>query len=122
MAHLGRLNMDASLTARQEEVAYMVGFGLSRKEVAAKLGVSYKTVDNEVQQVYARIGASKVTELTIFCFCRKFKIPISSLTVVVFLVCTLTVSDLKYCRARNGRVRTELLRNSGRRVRDDYVF
>ncbi len=122
MAHLGRLNMDASLTARQEEVAYMVGFGLSRKEVAAKLGVSYKTVDNEVQQVYARIGASKVTELTIFCFCRKFKIPISSLMVVVFLVCTLTVSDLKYCRARNGRVRTELLRNSGRRVRDDYVF
>lgn len=122
MAHLGRLNMDASLTARQEEVAYLVGFGLSRKEVAAKLGVSYKTVDNEVQQVYARIGASKVTELTIFCFCRKFKIPISSLMVVVFLVCTLTVSDLKYCRARNGRVRTELLRNSGRRVRDDYVF
>ena len=122
MAHLGRLNMDSSLTARQEEVAYMVGFGLSRKEVAAKLGVSYKTVDNEVQQVYARIGASKVTELTIFCFCRKFKIPISSLMVVVFLVCTLTVSDLKYCRARNGRVRTELLRNSGRRVRDDYVF
>lgn len=122
MAHLGRLNMDASLTARQEEVAYMVGFGLSRKEVAAKLGVSYKTVDNEVQQVYARIGASKVTELTIFCFCRKFKIPISSLMVVVFLVCTLTVSDLKCCRARNGRVRTELLRNSGRRVRDDYVF
>ena len=122
MAHLGRLNMDASLTARQEEVAYMVGFGLSRTEVAAKLGVSYKTVDNEVQQVYARIGASKVTELTIFCFCRKFKIPISSLMVVVFLVCTLTVSDLKYCRARNGRVRTELLRNSGRRVRDDYVF
>lgn len=122
MAHLGRLNMDASLTARQEEVAYMVGFGLSRKEVAAKLGVSYKTVDNEVQQVYARIGASKVTELTIFCFCRKFKIPISSLMVVVFLVCTLTVSDLKYCRARNGRLRTELLRNSGRRVRDDYVF
>lgn len=122
MAHLGRLNMDASLTARQEEVAYMVGFGLSRKEVAAKLGVSYKTVDNEVQQVYARIGASKVTELTIFCFCRKFKIPISSLMVVVFLVCTLIVSDLKYCRARNGRVRTELLRNSGRRVRDDYVF
>lgn len=122
MAHLGRLNMDASLTARQEEVAYMVGFGLSRKEVAAKLGVSYKTIDNEVQQVYARIGASKVTELTIFCFCRKFKIPISSLMVVVFLVCTLTVSDLKYCRARNGRVRTELLRNSGRRVRDDYVF
>lgn len=122
MAHLGRLNMEASLTARQEEVAYMVGFGLSRKEVAAKLGVSYKTVDNEVQQVYARIGASKVTELTIFCFCRKFKIPISSLMVVVFLVCTLTVSDLKYCRARNGRVRTELLRNSGRRVRDDYVF
>lgn len=122
MAHLGRLNIDASLTARQEEVAYMVGFGLSRKEVAAKLGVSYKTVDNEVQQVYARIGASKVTELTIFCFCRKFKIPISSLMVVVFLVCTLTVSDLKYCRARNGRVRTELLRNSGRRVRDDYVF
>ncbi|MBQ6799646.1 MAG: helix-turn-helix transcriptional regulator [Bacteroidaceae bacterium] len=114
--------MDASLTARQEEVAYMVGFGLSRKEVAAKLGVSYKTIDNEVQQVYARIGASKVTELTIFCFCRKFKIPISSLMVVVFLVCTLTVSDLKYCRARNGRVRTELLRNSGRRVRDDYVF
>lgn len=122
MAHLGRLRMEATLTARQEEVAYLVGFGLSRKEVAARLGVSYKTIDNEVQQIYARIGASKMTELTIFCFCRKFKIPISSLAISVFLVFTLTTSDMEYCRARNGRARTEVLRNNGRFVREDYVF
>lgn len=73
MAYLERLNLGALLTARQEQVANLVGFGLSRKEAADKLGISYKTVDNEVQQIYARIGATKMTELTIFLFLQEIQ-------------------------------------------------
>ena len=120
MAYLERLNLGAFLTARQEQVANLVGFGLSRKEAADKLGISYKTVDNEVQQIYARIGATKMTELTIFCFCRKFKIPVSSLLLVIFLVLALEPLGME-CRRCPSRCRTEVLR-SGRRVREDYVF
>lgn len=120
MAYLERLNLGALLTARQEQVANLVGFGLSRKEAANKLGISYKTVDNEVQQIYARIGATKMTELTIFCFCRKFKIPVSSLLLVLFLVLALEPLGME-CSRCPSRCRTEVLR-SGRRVREDYVF
>lgn len=122
MAHLGRLNVGATLTARQEEVAYLIGFGLSRKEAAARLRVSYKTIDNEVQQVYARIGANKMTELTIFCFCRRFKIPVSSLMLMTLLFYTVMTVDIDMRCSTSSRTRAEVLRNSGRRAREDYVY
>jgi HD-GYP domain-containing protein (c-di-GMP phosphodiesterase class II) len=46
----------AGLSEREIEVLRCVARGLSNKEIAAKLFISAKTVDNHLQHVYAKIG------------------------------------------------------------------
>jgi HD-GYP domain-containing protein (c-di-GMP phosphodiesterase class II) len=48
----------AGLTKREVEVLRLVAMGFANKEIAAQLGLSPKTVDNHVQNVYAKIGVS----------------------------------------------------------------
>lgn len=72
------MNIQARLTQREEEIAEVVGLGaISQKEAANILGISIKTIDNTLQAIKAKAGISKAAELTKFCFCRKFNIPLS---------------------------------------------
>lgn len=72
------MNIQVRLTQREEEIAEVVGLGaISQKEAANILGISIKTIDNTLQAVKAKAGISKAAELTKFCFCRKFNIPLS---------------------------------------------
>ena len=72
------MNIQAKLTKREEEIAEVVGLGaISQKEAANILGISIKTIDNTLQTIKAKAGISKAAELTKFCFCRKFNIPLS---------------------------------------------
>ncbi|WP_321517464.1 LuxR C-terminal-related transcriptional regulator [uncultured Bacteroides sp.] len=71
------MNIDAKLSEREIEIAEIIAFGKKQKEAADILHISKKTVDNTVQHIYKKIGISFVTELSVFCFCRKFGIPLS---------------------------------------------
>ena len=72
------MKIDVELSPREFEIADYVGFtGKSQKEVADDLGISIKTVNNTLQKVYDKAGINKATELTKFCFCRRFNIPLS---------------------------------------------
>lgn len=72
------MNIDAELTEREEEIAEVVGLGaISQKEAASLLGISIKTIDNTLQKIKEKAGINKAAELTKFCFCRKFHIPLS---------------------------------------------
>ena len=44
------------LTSREEEVLRLIGRGLSNKEIAAELGISYNTVVNHVRNTFAKLG------------------------------------------------------------------
>jgi DNA-binding CsgD family transcriptional regulator len=48
----------AWLTTREREVATMAASGDSSKDIAARLGVSARTVDNLLQRVYRKLGVS----------------------------------------------------------------
>ena len=48
----------AQLTARQREVAGLAARGLANKEIAARLGVSVRTVENLLARVYRTLGIS----------------------------------------------------------------
>jgi HD-GYP domain-containing protein (c-di-GMP phosphodiesterase class II) len=50
--------MPAGLTAREMEVLGRIAAGLTAKETALELGISPKTADNHIQNLYSKIGVS----------------------------------------------------------------
>ena len=51
------------LTERESEVATLAASGLSNKEIAVRLGTSPRTVGNQLQSVYQKLGVSSRSEL-----------------------------------------------------------
>jgi DNA-binding CsgD family transcriptional regulator len=51
------------LTRRELEVAWLAASGLSSKEIAARLFVSARTVDNHLQAAYTKLGVTSREEL-----------------------------------------------------------
>jgi DNA-binding CsgD family transcriptional regulator len=54
----------APLTRRELEVAQLASTGISSKEIAARLYVSARTVDNHLRSVYVKLGITSRTALT----------------------------------------------------------
>lgn len=54
----GAIARPAGLTAREAEVLTLLARGLATKQIGRALGVTAKTADHYVQQVYAKIGVS----------------------------------------------------------------
>jgi DNA-binding CsgD family transcriptional regulator len=52
------------LTEREQAIADLVVEGLSNKQVAARLFISEKTVENHLSKVYAKVGVRSRVELT----------------------------------------------------------
>ena len=61
-----RKSFAAGLTSREIEVLRLVARGHSGKEMARALGISAKTVDNHVQNLYGKIGVSTRAGATLF--------------------------------------------------------
>jgi DNA-binding CsgD family transcriptional regulator len=61
---LSLLTQPPGLTPREHEVAGLAAQGLSSRGVAERLSISVRTVDNTLQQVYAKLGITSRNELT----------------------------------------------------------
>lgn len=57
-----RLRSEARLTAREAEVAALLGEGLANKQIARNLGIELPTVKNHVHSILAKVGARSRTE------------------------------------------------------------
>jgi DNA-binding CsgD family transcriptional regulator len=53
----------ADLTRREREVALLAAQGMTSRRIAAKLGVSVRTVDNQLGRVYTKLGVTGRREL-----------------------------------------------------------
>jgi DNA-binding CsgD family transcriptional regulator len=53
----------APLTARQRDIAVLAATGVSSKDIAARLQLSVRTVENHLQNAYARLGVTTRAEL-----------------------------------------------------------
>ena len=53
----------AELSPRQGEVMHLVAEGLSNKQIALRLGISPRTVENYRAWVMERMGAANIAEL-----------------------------------------------------------
>jgi DNA-binding CsgD family transcriptional regulator len=60
---LGANELSSTLTRREREVAILAAAGTSSREIAARLDLSVRTVDNYLGRAYAKLGVSSRTEL-----------------------------------------------------------
>jgi HD-GYP domain-containing protein (c-di-GMP phosphodiesterase class II) len=61
-----RRALTAGLTARELEVLRLVAYGKTVKEIGGTLGISFKTADNHIQNLYAKIGVRTRAGATLF--------------------------------------------------------
>jgi DNA-binding NarL/FixJ family response regulator len=61
-----RRDWPARLTTREVEVLRLVARGLSNKQIAERLVVARKTVDNHVEHIYTKIGVSNRARAGLF--------------------------------------------------------
>lgn len=71
------MRLEAGLTAREMQYAELTAWGGSKKEVADRLGVSGRTVENTLRNIYQKIGIQKVTELAVWYFVKHHGVPLS---------------------------------------------
>jgi len=121
----------AELTKRECEVAELLAWGQTKKEVADRLFISYYTVDNHTKNIFQKTGVSSVNGLSAWWFCTRFKIsfdlsPLKRAVVAgCLLLCVLPremMSDQDTFRVRQGRTRTSVRARRGRRSRRERDF
>lgn len=59
------IETQAVLSAREIEVAALAAAGLANKEIAARLSVSVRTVENHLQRVYEKLGVARRADLSL---------------------------------------------------------
>lgn len=71
------MNLNANLTKRERDVAELLAWGASKKEVSVHLFISERTVENHTRNIYDKTGCTKVNELSAWWFCKRFHISMS---------------------------------------------
>ena len=115
------------LTKRESEIAELFAWGASKKDIANRLFISERTVENHARNIYVKIGCQKVNELSAWWFCTKFHIsfdlsPIKrkfiALCFLAMLTPTIFNNDNVVVRVRTARCRTTRVQRSRRESED----
>ena len=59
-------DVEAPLTRRESEVLKQLAFGLTNKEIAQALGISYETVKEHVQHILRKVGVADRTQAAVW--------------------------------------------------------
>lgn len=65
------------LSRREREIAEMLAWGATKKEISGQLFIADKTVDNHTSNIYQKTGCNKATELSAWWFCNEYHIPVT---------------------------------------------
>lgn len=124
------MNENAVLTKRESEIAELFAWGASKKDIAKRLFISERTVENHARNIYVKTGCVKVNELSAWWFCTCFGIsfdlsPLRRKVMALFLLALLIPqfwSNDNLMMARNARITTtRICRGRGCRKTDgDY--
>ena len=123
------MNETVKLTKRESEIAELFAWGASKKDIANRLFISERTVENHARNIYEKTDCTKVNELSAWWFCVSFRISfdLSPLKRKVIAICLLilivpqifdtsnvivertrTTRTTRTCRTRS-RLKTRLL-------------
>jgi len=124
------MNQYATLTKRENEIAELIAWGATKKDIANKLFISARTVENTARSIYEKTGVTKSNELSAWWFCTRFHISFDlsplrrCLTAIILLVILIPrefMSDHSTIRTFKSK-RIECRARSKRRGSDDNVF
>jgi DNA-binding CsgD family transcriptional regulator len=122
------MNATATLTKRESEIAELIAWGATKKDVANRLFISERTVENTARSIYEKTGVTKSNELSAWWFCTRFHISFDlspmkrALTAIILLVILIPRefnSEHEIIRTFRSR-KTEIRAN--RKGSDEYVF
>lgn len=122
------MRTDVSLARRESQVAELLAWGASKKEVADRLDISVHTVENTARNIFDKIGIQKATELSVWWFCTRLHVPfemspLKRATIALFLLMSILPKDILHSgdNYRMFRTRTcQTARRIGTR-RNDYL-
>ncbi len=128
------MRAEARLTPRETEVAELLAWGAAKKEVADRLYISQRTVENTTRNIFAKIGIQKATELCVWWFCTKHGVsfelsPIKRAIVASVILFAFVQSDVlgpndafRFFRSRSSRTAEVRLGYRGsRRAEEDFT-
>lgn len=64
--HQNQQNLEVALTHRESEVLHQMAYGLTNKEIAEALNISYETVKEHVQHILKKLGLSDRTQAAVW--------------------------------------------------------
>lgn len=126
------MKLNAELTKRETEVAELLAWGAAKKEVADKLFISTRTVENTARSIYTKTGVQKATELCVWWFCSKCGVApsldplkrafIAVVLLIVFIPRELTFNGDIFKVGRRTTERTLRSYRATRRRNDEGTF
>lgn len=111
--------MAVALSNREKEVAELLAWGAAKKEVADKLHISERTVENQARSIYNKLGIQKVSELCVWYFTNRFHIslllsPVKQKFTAMILLAIFCVGELHdtftFSRVRETRIERPRIR------------
>lgn len=126
------MRLNAELSPRESEIAELLAWGASKKEVADRLFISSRTVENTARNIYQKLGIQKATELCVWWFCTKCGVPVSLDPLSAFIAVLLLIAyvprefvftdDCYTPRTTRTARTTRVVRRIGRRGEDEAEF
>lgn len=123
--------MKERLTPRQHEIAELLAWGASAKEIALILNLSVNTVIRHTKTAKKKLGISKTTEISAYIFCTDYNVSVQfdkignirkimSMCVFLVLIGFAEFQQMDCVRARTTTVRMTRTRTARRVKRDGY--
>lgn len=96
---MGRIDLRAKLSRRETEIAELLAWGAAKKEVADRLSISPRTVENTARNIYQKIGIQKATELCVYWFISRLgvspdKDPLKRVFIAMILLAAIGAYEL----------------------------
>ncbi len=115
------MNPNAILTRREKQIAELIAWGATKKDVANQLQRSVRTVENTTRSIYEKTGVTKSNELSAWWFCVNFNIsfnlsPIQKKLIALFFLSIFLPFNYNSNRdaIRAARIRAQRVRISER--------
>ena len=118
-------------TPREREIAELIAWGATKKEIASHLFIAEHTVVTHARSIYEKTGCRKANELSAWWFCYRFRIPMTlsplvrkAVVVVAFVIYSFgfSMGMPEHPRARTQHVRVTARTGRSRRKENNYQF